>query len=46
MHGHDVLSDALQQTPIPLPSNLALKSLLQTGLKILRGHQQRAEQFA
>jgi putative membrane protein len=43
---HQTVNGALETTLIPSASNPELKSLLQTGLKIFQGHQQRAEQVA
>src|SRR3979490_2794025 len=43
---HKTVDGALETTLIPSASNPELKSLLQTGLKIVQGHQQHAEQVA
>jgi putative membrane protein len=43
---HKTVNGALEKTLIPSATNPALESLLQTGLKIFQGHQQRAEQVA
>ena len=43
---HTAVNDALEKQLIPSASNAELKSLLQTGLKIFKGHQQHAEQVA
>jgi putative membrane protein len=43
---HKTVNGALETTLIPSASNLELKSLLQTGLKIFQGHLQHAEQIA
>jgi putative membrane protein len=43
---HKTVNDALETTLIPSASNSELKSLLQTGLKIFRGHEQHAEKVA
>lgn len=41
---HQEVNKALETTLIPDASNPELKSLLETGLKIFQGHEQRAEQ--
>jgi putative membrane protein len=41
---HETVDNALQTTLIPSATNAELKSLLSTGLKILQGHEQHAEQ--
>ena len=41
-----VLLTALETTLIPSSSNAQLKGLLETGLKIFKGHQQHAEHTA
>jgi putative membrane protein len=43
---HKAVNDALESTLIPSASNVELKSLLQTGLKVFQGHQQHAEDLA
>src|SRR5437868_7409136 len=43
---HKAVNGALETLLIPSASNAELKSLLQTGLKILQGHQQHAEHVA
>ena len=43
---HKTVNSALETTLIPSSSNAELKSLLQTGLKLFRGHQQHAEHTA
>ena len=43
---HKTVNGALETQLIPSASNPELKSLLQTGLKIFKGHQQHAEQVA
>lgn len=43
---HKTVNGALENTLIPSATNLELKSLLQTGLKIFQGHQQHAEHVA
>ena len=43
---HQQVNKALENTLIPSASNAELKSLLETGLKIFRGHEQHAEQVA
>jgi putative membrane protein len=43
---HKTVNGALESTLIPSSSNGELKSLLQTGLKLFRGHQQHAEHTA
>jgi len=43
---HKAVNGALETQLIPLASNAELKSLLQTGLKIFKGHQQHAEHIA
>ena len=43
---HKTVNGALQSTLIPSASNPELKSLLETGLKIFKGHEQHAEQVA
>ncbi len=43
---HKSVNGALETLLIPSASNAELKSLLQTGLKILQGHQQHAEHVA
>ena len=43
---HKTVNGALEKTLIPSASNAALKSLLQTGLKVFQGHQQHAEHVA
>lgn len=40
---HQQVNDALQNLLIPSAENAELKSLLETGLKLFRGHQQHAE---
>lgn len=40
---HRFVNDALEKSLIPAADNAELKGLLQTGLKIFRGHQQHAE---
>lgn len=40
---HKTVNDALDKTLIPSASNGELKSLLETGLKIFKGHEQHAE---
>jgi len=40
---HKTVNEALESTLIPAASNLELKELLSTGLKIFQGHQQHAE---
>ena len=40
---HRFVNTALEKTLIPAASNTELKSLLRTGLKIFRGHQEHAE---
>jgi putative membrane protein len=42
---HKTVNGALESQLIPSASNAELKSLLQTGLKIFKGHQQHAEQI-
>lgn len=41
---HKTVNGALETTLIPSSSNTELKALLQTGLKLFRGHQMHAEQ--
>ena len=43
---HKAVDNALETLLIPSASNAELKSLLQTGLKIFKGHEQHAEQVA
>ena len=43
---HKTVNGALEKTLIPSASNVELKSLLETGLKIFQGHEQHAEQVA
>lgn len=43
---HKAVNGALETQLIPSANNAELKSLLQTGLKIFRGHQQHAEHVA
>ena len=43
---HKTVNTALETQLIPSASNPALKSLLQTGLKIFQGHEQHAEHVA
>ena len=43
---HKAVNGALETQLIPSASNAELKSLLQTGLKIFKGHQQHAEHIA
>jgi len=43
---HKAVDGALETTLIPAASNVELKSLLQTGLKIFQGHEQHAEHIA
>jgi putative membrane protein len=43
---HETVNGALRSTLIPSASNPDLKSLLETGLELFRGHQQHAEQVA
>jgi putative membrane protein len=43
---HKAVNGALEAQLIPSASNAELKSLLQTGLKIFKGHQQHAEHIA
>jgi putative membrane protein len=43
---HKAVDGALETTLIPSSSNVELKSLLQTGLKIFQGHEQHAEHVA
>jgi putative membrane protein len=43
---HNTVNGALDTVLIPSSSNAELKSLLQTGLKMFRGHQQHAEKTA
>ena len=43
---HKTVNGALETTLIPSSSNAELKALLQTGLKLFRGHQMHAEQAA
>jgi putative membrane protein len=43
---HKTVNEALKTTLIPSSSNMELKSLLETGLKIFQGHEQHAEQLA
>jgi putative membrane protein len=43
---HKTVNGALETTLIPSASNPELKSLLQTGLKIVQGHEQHAETVA
>jgi putative membrane protein len=43
---HKTVNGALETTLIPSSSNAELKALLQTGLKLFRGHQMHAEQVA
>jgi putative membrane protein len=43
---HKAVDGALETTLIPSASNVELKSLLQTGLKIFQGHEQHAEHVA
>jgi putative membrane protein len=43
---HRTVNSALETTLIPSSSNAELKALLQTGLKLFRGHQMHAEQAA
>jgi len=43
---HKTVNSALETTLIPSSSNAELKALLQTGLKLFRGHQMHAEQAA
>jgi putative membrane protein len=40
---HKTVDNALETTLIPSASNAELKSLLETGLKIIQGHEQHAE---
>ena len=40
---HKAVNSALESTLIPSASNVELKSLLETGLKVFQGHQQHAE---
>jgi len=42
---HKTVNGALETTLIPSSSNAELKALLQTGLKLFRGHQMHAEQI-
>jgi putative membrane protein len=43
---HQAVDGALETQLIPSASNAELKSLLQTGLKIFKGHEQHAEHVA
>jgi putative membrane protein len=43
---HKTVNGALEMTLIPSAANAELKSLLETGLKIFKGHQQHAEHAA
>lgn len=43
---HKTVNDALDKTLIPSSSNAELKALLETGLKIFKGHEQHAEHLA
>ena len=43
---HKAVIGALEKTLIPSTENAELKSLLQTGVKIFKGHEQHAEQIA
>ena len=43
---HKTVNGALETTLIPSSANAELKALLQTGLKLFRGHQMHAEQAA
>lgn len=43
---HTTVNGALETTLIPSATNKDLKSLLETGLKIFKGHEQHAEQMA
>lgn len=43
---HKAVNDALETQLIPAAGNAELKSLLQTGLKVFKGHQAHAEQVA
>ncbi|OPY98656.1 hypothetical protein A5906_31635 [Bradyrhizobium sacchari] len=43
---HKAVNSALETQLIPSASNAELKDLLQTGLKVFRGHQQHAEHVA
>lgn len=43
---HKTVIDALDKTLIPSTQNAELKSLLQTGVKIFRGHEQHAKKLA
>jgi len=43
---HKAVDGALEITLIPNANNAALKTLLQTGLKIFQGHEQHAEHVA
>lgn len=43
---HKTVNDALESTLIPSAANAELKALLETGLKVFRGHQQHAEMVA
>ena len=43
---HKTVDGALETTLIPGSSNAELKNLLQTGLKIFKGHEQHAEHLA
>jgi putative membrane protein len=43
---HKTVNGALETTLIPSASNAELKSLLETGLKMFKGHQQHAEHAA
>ena len=43
---HKTVIAALEKTLIPSTENAELKSLLQTGVKIFKGHEQHAEQIA
>jgi len=43
---HKTVNEALKATLIPSASNSELKSLLETGLRIFRGHEQHAEHLA
>lgn len=43
---HKAVNSALENTLIPSAQNAELKSLLQTGLKIFKGHEEHAERLA
>lgn len=43
---HKTVNSALETTLIPSANNAELKSLLQTGLKLFKGHEQHAEHVA